>query len=110
MTHSGLRTNFNASFTSQKRTISYPYIFIPKFGNEIALMVTCLQPGPVPLVLRDKGVLKQVGTCAVSALELQKLLRVYSLEVTLSATDIRKINTNTDILEVLPWMVSLLSS
>lgn len=106
---SGIRTNLDSSFTSEKKRLSFPYLYIPKFGEEIALMVTCLEPGPVPIVLSDAGTLKQVGTCALSALELSKLLRVYKFEIVLSETERRAAHEITDILEVLPWMCSLLS-
>jgi hypothetical protein len=103
---SGLRTNLDKSFIHEKKKLSYPYIYIPKFGEEIALMVTCLEPGPLPLVLNDEGVLKQVGTCSLSALELAKLLRVYKVEVVLSPTEKKVITGILEMLEVLPWMVS----
>lgn len=106
---SGLRTNLNQSFISETKKISYPYLYIPKFGEEIALMVTCLEPGPLPLVLEDRGILKQVGSCSLSALELEKLLRVYHFEVVLSETEKQTMREITDVLEVLPWMESLLS-
>ena len=101
-----IRTNLDGSFTSEKKKLSYPYIYVPRFGEEIALMVTCLEPGPLPLVLKDAGILKQVGTCALSAIELSKLLRVYKFEVVLSETEHRVMQDVTDILEVISWMGS----
>ena len=103
---SGIKTNFDRSFTHEQRKLSYPFLYVPRFGEEIALMVTCLRPGPLPLVLEDAGTLKQDGSCAVSALELAKLLRVYQFEVVLSATERRIIKQITDVLEVLLWMAS----
>lgn len=107
MAASELRTNLDSSFTSEKKKLSFPYIYVPRFGEEIALMVTCLKPGPLPLVLSDSGTLKQVGSCVASALELEKLLRVYKFEVVLSETDRRVIRDVMDIMEVLAWMSSL---
>lgn len=105
-----LKTHHDSSFISEKKQLSYPYIYVPRFGEEIALMVTCLKPGPLPIVLSDGGVLKQVSTCEVSALELSKLLRVYQFEFVLSETDRRKVKTILDVMEVLSWMVSSSSS
>ena len=101
-----IRTNLDGSFTSEKKKLSYPYLYIPRFGEEIALIVTCLEPGPLPLVLNDSGTLKQVGSCAKSALELEKLLRVYNFEVVLSETERRTMREISDVLEVLLWMLS----
>lgn len=101
-----IRTNLDSSFTSERKKLSSPYLYVPRFGEEIALMVTCLKPGPLPLVLSDSGTLKQVGSCAASALELAKLLRVYQFEVVLSETERRTMREITDILEVLLWMAS----
>lgn len=101
-----LRTNLDRTFSSEKKKLSYPYLYIPRFGEEIALMVTCLTPGPLPIVLSDSGTLKQVGTCALSALELEKLLRVYKFEIVVSETDHRRMSEVADILEVLLWMQS----
>lgn len=104
-----LRTDLGPTFISEKRALAYPYIYIKKFGEEIALMITCVAPGPLPIVLSDNGILKQVGTCDLSALELAKLLQVYNFEVVISKTDRRVITNTSDIMEVLPWMVSSLS-
>ena len=101
-----IRTNLDSSFTSERKKLSFPYLYVPRFGEEIALMVTCLKPGPLPVVLSDSGTLKQVGSCAASALELAKLLRVYQFEVVLSETERRTMREITDILEVLLWMAS----
>lgn len=100
-----LRTDLDSSFVNTKKKLSYPYIYLPSFGEEIALMVVCVRKGPLPITLSDKGVLKQVGSCELSALELQKLLRVYRYEVVLSEHDRRSINSISDVLEVLSWMV-----
>lgn len=104
-----LRTDLGPTFISEKKALSYPYLFIKKFGEEIALMTTCIRPGRLPILISDNGVLKQVGSCDLSALELSKLLRVYSFDIVLSETDCRTISTIPDIMEVLPWMVSSLS-
>lgn len=102
----GLRTNLDRTFTHQRRQITYPYIYIPNYQEEIALMVTCVAQGDLPIVLQDSGVLKQVGTCAVSALELSKLLRVYTYEIVLSESERHSVRTISDLMEVLTWMVS----
>jgi len=65
-----IRTNLDSSFMSEKKKLSFPYLYIENYGEEIALIITCLEPGPLPVVLSDRGVLKQVGTCSLSALEL----------------------------------------
>lgn len=98
-----VRTHLDASFSHEQRRVSYPHIFIPKFGDEIALMVTCIAPGELPIVLADAGTLKQVGTCAASAIELEKLMRVYKYEVALSPEVRRTITCVDDIMEVLLW-------
>lgn len=105
-----LRNNLDSTFVSETKKVSPPYIFIPKYGEEIALIITCLEPGPIPILLSDGGVLKQVGSCSLSALELAKLLRVYHFEVVKSQSEKVTITQITDILEVLPWMASLLFS
>jgi hypothetical protein len=102
-----LRTNISNTFTQEKKKLTYPYIYIPRFGSELALIVECLAPGEVPIVLRHEGTLTQVGTCRMSALELTKLLRIYVFEVVLSGTEKRVIKEVVDIMEALPWMVSL---
>jgi hypothetical protein len=107
---SGLRTNLSSTFISERKSISYPYIYIPKFAEEIALVVTCVKPGGLPIVLMDTGTLKQVGTCAYSAVGLAKLARVYQFEI-IVADDVKKmVRSVSDILEVLVWMDSLSSS
>lgn len=101
-----LRRNFNSTFTSERKSISYPYIFIPKFGKELALVVTLVRKGELPICVNDKGVLKQIGSVSLSALELKKILSVFPFQFVFSATDSRKVKTIPDMMEVLSWMLS----
>ena len=101
-----LRRDLGPGFTKQHKTITYPYIFLPKYGEELAIIVTCLRHGNIPICLRNNGVLMEISSVDLSALELQKLLRVYKYQIVLSETDKRSIETITDIMEVLSWMVS----
>ena len=106
MDGSGIRTNFDRTYTSTRTAISYPYIYLPRYGEELALMVHCIAPGELPLVLTHAGTLKQVGSCSLSALELSKLLRVYKFQVVMSETERRGVNSIQDLMEVIAWMLS----
>lgn len=101
-----LRTNLSDDFTSTRQAVKYPYIHIPKYGQEVALLMQCIVPGDLPIVLTHAGSLRRVGSCSLSAFELAKLLKVYKYEVVLSESERRAITTIQDIMEVLSWMVS----
>lgn len=101
----GLRTNHTSNFTRARAQLQYPYIFIPKYGNEIALLVQDIQQGSLPIVLSHGNSLRKVGSCSLSAIELAKLLRVYKYEIVLAEDDRRKITSVQNIMEVLSWMV-----
>lgn len=105
MTHSGLRTNIAEEFRGESKQISYPYLLLTKFGNELALLCQGLEKGSVPIVVQHGGSLKQIHSCVLSAIELRKINRVYEYDIVLSPTDTRHIKGIDDIMEVLPWMV-----
>lgn len=102
----GLRTNLAEEFRGESKEASYPYLLISKFGGELALLCKGLQPGQVPIVVKVNGILRQIHSCELSAIELSKINRVYEYDIVLSATDARHITSTLDIMEVLPWMVS----
>lgn len=110
MEHSGLRTNLTKEFEGERKQLTYPYIMIPAFGNELPVFVKCLVPGPVPVTVKHGGKLLKIGSCSLDAIELNKMLRVYKYDIILSATDERHVDNIETIMEVLPWMVSLLQS
>lgn len=101
-----LRRELDGGFVNERRKLQYPYIYLPEYGEEIALMMLCLTAGDIPIVLSDKGQLKQIGTVACSALELAKLLRVYAFVVHIDGATQKVIHDVTDIMEALGWMVS----
>ncbi len=106
MTHSGLRTNIRETFAAETTKASYPYLLISRFGKELPLLLQGLQEGPLPIVVLHKGQLMSVGTCALSALELNKIRRVYEYDIVLTPEKKYHVNSIETIMEVLPWMVS----
>ena len=106
MTHSGLRTDLGAEFAAETQAAQYPYILIPKVGRELPLLLEGLMKGELPIVVNHEGKLIAVGSCAKSAIEMNKLRRVYNYSVVLSPTDTRPVTTIESIMEVLPWMLS----
>lgn len=106
MTHSGLRTNLGEEFAAQKQAAKYPYVLIPRVGRELPLLLEGLKPGELPIVVNHEDQLIAVGSCALSAIELNKLRRVYKFSVVLSPTDTRPMTSIESIMEVLPWMLS----
>lgn len=110
MADSGIRTNFSSTFVNERVPIKFPYILISDFGEELPLMVECAKPGELPIVLMHHNVPTQVGTCALSAFELEKFARIYHYEFVMSDTERRTIYNITDIMEVISWMLSSSSS
>lgn len=106
MTRSGLRTDLGAEFAADQQAAKYPYLLVSKFGRELPLLLEGLKPGELPIVVRHEGKLLAIGSCSLSALELDKIRRVYQYSIVLSPTDTREITSIESIMEVLPWMVS----
>ncbi len=106
MTPLGLRTDLKETFAANTQAAKYPYLLIQKFGRELPLLLQGLQEGPLPIVVLNKGQLLSVGSCAISAVELDKIRRVYDYEIVLSASDNRQVSSIETIMEVIPWMVS----
>lgn len=101
-----LMNNFDETTTSPRKKLTYPYIYIPTYGEEVGVVLSCMEQGDIPIVLKDGDVLKQVWTTILSALELQKLLRVYSFQVFVSPEVCKKVESSADLMEVVAWMVS----
>lgn len=106
MTHSGLRTNLGAEFAADTQAAKYPYLLVSNFGRELPLLLEGLKPGELPIVVKHDGKLLAIGSCSLSAMELDKIRRVYKYDIVLSPTDKRAITSVESIMEVLPWMVS----
>lgn len=106
MGHLAVNTKLDNTFINAEKKLTYPFIFLPKYGDELPVVIRCLLPGAIPIVLENKGSLLQIGTCTLSAIEFRKLLNVYNFEVVLSQTDRRTIMSTEEVLEVMPWMVS----
>lgn len=105
MQPSGLRTNLGAEFAAETKAASYPYVLITSFGSELPLLLEDLTPGELPIVVRHDQKLLAVGSVSKSAIELNKLRRVYRYEIVLSETERHAITSTENIMEVLPWMV-----
>lgn len=109
MEPSKLRTDLGAEFQGTHESIQYPILVITKFGRELPLLLQGLPPGPLPIAVRHNESLIRIGSCSLSALELNKINRVYEYDIMLSETEQKHIAGVESIMEVLPWMVSLSS-
>lgn len=91
----------------RSNTISmpYPHIKITDLNKCVPVVVSALDEGELPLVGTLNGVTKIVKKISNSALNIQKLIRVTDIEVAISSTDSREINTILDYMEVsLEWI------
>lgn len=101
-----LRTNLSAASSREKVEVGYPYIHLDFYGDELPVVLECLEEGPIPVLLSNEGMLMQIATVRLSARVLEKLSRIYNYTVVLSEVDQRPIRNISDILEVIPWMLS----
>lgn len=99
-----LMTNFNKNTTSQRKKLTYPYIYLPMYGEEVGVVLSCVEKGQIPIVLKDGDVLKQVWTITSSALELNKLLSVYPFQILRAPNEVINVNNVEDIMGVVAWM------
>jgi len=71
----------------------YPCIEVLSPTDAVALVITGLRSGAVPIVIRSEGAAHLVGSCAASVLEVNKLLRLSPLMVHAGPKSSYKITT-----------------
>lgn len=69
-------------------------------SDAIAWVVPSLPSGNLPLLCTYQGTTAKVGSCAISALTLQLLLKITKLRVYLSRDSYKDINNIDDIMDV----------
>jgi hypothetical protein len=85
--------------------MTYPAIIIEKIGEELALVVSCLEEGDLSIVVKHKGKsIKLDKTISTSAINVNKLLKVYPFTLAVSEDAFIKINDIEEYMEVLRWM------
>jgi hypothetical protein len=97
-------SNLSDDFQHGKVEMSYPAIVLGDVGEELALIVSCLSEGELPIVVKHKGRNIQLDKkIADSALNVNKLLKVYNFGLAVSPTNTVEITGIEDYLEVYPW-------
>ena len=106
MTHLPLRTNLDEHFQNEKVEMPYPCILFRDAGEEFPLVISCLEPGNLPiLVQQGNSTIMLDFKTSTSALNLNKLLGLYSFQVLISKEESYNIESIFDLMEVLPWML-----
>lgn len=98
-----LVTQFDEHQANERVGITYPYIFIHGTGDTLTVTMDSIMKGEVPVLIEYKGIKYNIGAISKSAVELSKLLKVFSFDIHLGKDDVREIRSNIDIMEVGVW-------
>lgn len=92
-------------FSDKVVKASYPNIVLGEVNDTTPLVMTLLQSGDVPLIGKYKGVCKVIGKVALSARNIQRLLRTHN-SLVLNMKENGKgacITTVEEYMEVVTW-------
>lgn len=85
---------------SRKTTTPYPHVKITDLNKCVPIVITALEEGDIPVLATLNGVTKVVKSISLSAFNFQKLLRVTSIEYCKSRTEVKRIKTIKDYIDV----------
>lgn len=93
--------SLNADLTNEHISMPYPHLMMSNPNDAVALVLTSLPTGDLPVLCTYKGSTRQLTKIRRSALTILPLSKVVSLDYVKSATDSVPIKSPCDILEVL---------
>ena len=89
-------------FQHSKVEAVYPYLLIENIGEEFPLVVSCLEDGSLPLVVKHEGNAIQLDKrISASALTIKKLVDIYPVTAYMSSTEQYKIESTYDLMEIM---------
>ena len=92
--------SIDEDYATPRSTLTYPYLRILTATDALALIVTSLPDGDLPLVMSYKGETRIMKHISKSALVIEKLTRLVDLEYVKSKDESVPLHNGTDILEL----------
>ena len=92
--------SLDEDYATPRAKLVYPHIKLLTATDALALVVTSLPKGELPLVMTYKGETREVGKISKSALAITKLLKISDIEYVKSADERIKLKTGQDILDL----------
>ena len=93
--------SLNQNITNEHISMPYPHVMLKNPSDALALVLTSLPQGDLPILCEYKGACRQLASIRKSALCLNNLFKVSSMQFVKSASDIITIKSVKDIMEVL---------
>jgi hypothetical protein len=91
-------------FMRNKVEMTYPAIIVDGVGEELALVVSCLTEGDIPIIVKHKGKTIMLDKrIDKSALNVSKLLKVYPFVLSLSESNSIEITNVEQYMEAFLW-------
>lgn len=93
--------SLNAELTNDHIKMPYPHLLMLNPNNAVALVLSSLPDGDLPVICTYKGSTRQLKKIRRSALAMLPLSRVVALQYVVQPGDSRPLNSAKDIMEVL---------
>lgn len=91
----------NPDIANDRISMPYPHVELLEPSDAVALILTGLQKGDLPVICTYQGSQRKIASVAKSALVLNSLLRVSKLNYRKDKDTCQQINSSIDIMEVL---------
>lgn len=93
--------SLNENIANERVSKPYPHLMLSDVDNALALVLPAIPTGDLPVLCTHKGVTRQLGSIARSAIEINKLRRIGTVKYVASKEEERSLITVVDIMEVL---------
>ena len=97
--------NVSREYAFSKVDAEYPHIFLEDVEEAVLpILVTCLEPGTVPLYIKYKGTVHCLDKrISYSPLTLAKILKIHSFILNKSPSEAIVVHNNVELLELGVW-------
>jgi hypothetical protein len=103
-----LITNPDERFRREEAAAPYPYLRFDEIGDEFGVLMDCLEPGTLPVTVKQNGELLMLGPrVSGSPFNLKKIIGVRPFTVVNSPQESRAVANLGDLREVIPWTLRL---
>ena len=101
---SNIVNRFDDNSAYKITSVEYPHILIEDTTEALAVLVSCLEDGDIPLYIEFNGTTHRLDkTISKSPLNLSKILKVYPMTIYVSKDELYKVTNTSELMDLGLW-------
>lgn len=94
-------TNLNDTSAYKREENEYPHILLEETTDALAILVSCLEDGDVPLYIKYKGTIYRLDKkINKSPLNLSKILKVYPMTICITKDEMYRVTNTLELMDL----------